>query len=165
MDVYEKSCPVFDMTSSAFCTPTPPQPFHAYVMGIPGIKICTASSPEAAYGITKSMIRDNGPGILFCPVKMMKGVKGRPDLGRCLPLNKAAVLHAASDEAVSGDRVRLSIPPYPSTPPYSEPTAVLAGLDSTHFWVGRTKNHRVCIRKPFMKLHFSHEVHNFGGRS
>lgn len=36
------------------------QPFHAYVMGIPGLKICTASSPEAAYGITKSMIRDNG---------------------------------------------------------------------------------------------------------
>ncbi|CAM9197583.1 unnamed protein product [Ascophyllum nodosum] len=80
------------------------QPFHAYVMGIPGIKICTASSPEAAYGITKSMIRDNGPGILFCPVKMMKGVKGAPELGRCLPLNKAAVLHAASDEAVSEGR-------------------------------------------------------------
>lgn len=36
------------------------QPFHAYVMGIPGLKICTAASPDAAYGITKSMIRDNG---------------------------------------------------------------------------------------------------------
>eukprot|EP00904_Undaria_pinnatifida_P006268 jgi/Undpi1/2771/HiC_scaffold_14.g06148.m1 len=77
------------------------QPFHAYVMGIPGIKICTAASPEAAYGITKSMIRDNGPGILFCPVKMMKGVKSGVELGKCLPLNKAAVLHAASEEAVS----------------------------------------------------------------
>lgn len=70
-------------------------------MGIPGLKICTAASPEAAYGITKSMIRDNGPGILFCPVKMMKGVKGELELGRCLPLNKAAVLHAASEESVA----------------------------------------------------------------
>ncbi|CBN78566.1 pyruvate dehydrogenase [Ectocarpus siliculosus] len=77
------------------------QPFHAYVMGIPGLKICTAASPEAAYGITKSMIRDNGPGILFCPVKMMKGVKGELELGKCLPMNKAAVLHAASEDAVA----------------------------------------------------------------
>lgn len=81
------------------------QPFHAYVMGIPGLKICTAASPEAAYGITKSMIRDNGPGILFCPVKMMKGVKGELELGKCLPLNKAAVLHAASEESVASGKV------------------------------------------------------------
>ena len=25
------------------------QPFHAYVMGIPGLKICTAATPEGAY--------------------------------------------------------------------------------------------------------------------
>lgn len=78
-------------------------------MGIPGLKICTAASPEAAYGITKSMIRDNGPGILFCPVKMMKGVKGSLDLGRCLPLNKAAVLHAASEEAVAKGKVGVGV--------------------------------------------------------
>eukprot|EP00986_Skeletonema_menzelii_P009935 scaffold4643_cov174-Skeletonema_menzelii.AAC.7 len=30
------------------------QPLHAYIMGVPGLKIATASSPEAAYGITKS---------------------------------------------------------------------------------------------------------------
>merc|ERR1712151_336799 len=76
------------------------QPFHAYVMGIPGLKICTASSPDAAYGITKSMIRDNGPCFLFAPVKMMKESKGTLDLGKCMPLNKAALLHKASDAAV-----------------------------------------------------------------
>ena len=38
------------------------QPFHAYIMGIPGLKICTAARAEAAYGLAKSMIRDNGPG-------------------------------------------------------------------------------------------------------
>merc|ERR1711939_125303 len=51
------------------------RPLHAYVMGIPGLKICTAASPDAAYGLTKSMIRDNGPGMLFLPVKQMKSVK------------------------------------------------------------------------------------------
>mmetsp|Transcript_18197 Transcript_18197/g.28117 ORF Transcript_18197/g.28117 Transcript_18197/m.28117 type:complete len:817 (-) Transcript_18197:98-2548(-) len=76
------------------------QPFHAYVMGIPGLKICTAASPEAAYGITKSMIRDNGPCFLFAPVKMMKEAKGPVDLGKCAPLNKAALLHEASQESV-----------------------------------------------------------------
>jgi len=77
------------------------QPFHAYVMGIPGLKICTAASPDAAYGITKSMIRDNGPGILFLPVKMMKETKGRIDVGKCSPMNKAILLHKASDASIS----------------------------------------------------------------
>lgn len=76
------------------------QPLHAYVMGIPGLKICTAASPDAAYGITKSMIRDNGPCFLFCPVKMMKESKGKVDLDKCMPLNKAALLHEASKAAV-----------------------------------------------------------------
>jgi len=77
------------------------QPFHAYVMGIPGLKIATAASPAAAYGITKSMIRDNGPCFLFAPVKMMKEAKGPIDLGRCMPLNKSAVLHKAPDAVCS----------------------------------------------------------------
>lgn len=76
------------------------QPFHAYVMGIPGLKIQTAASPAAAYGLTKSAIRDNGPCFIFAPVKMMKDTKGTVDLDRCLPLNKAALLHKASDESV-----------------------------------------------------------------
>lgn len=80
------------------------QPFHAYVMGIPGLKIGTAASPEAAYGLTKSMIRDNGPCFLFAPVKMMKESKGHVDLGKCMPLNKAAVLHEASEEAVKAGK-------------------------------------------------------------
>lgn len=80
------------------------QPYHAYVMGIPGLKICTVASPSAAYGITKSLIRDNGPGILFLPVKMMKETKAFVELDKCLPLNKAAVLHAASEEAVKAGK-------------------------------------------------------------
>merc|ERR1740139_640331 len=62
------------------------QPFHAYVMGIPGLKICTAATTDAAYGLTKSMIRDKGPF----------------DQGKCMPLNKAALLNEASSESVAG---------------------------------------------------------------
>merc|ERR1719261_1296033 len=80
------------------------QPLHAYVMGIPGLKIATASSPDAAYGLTKSMIRDDGPGILFTPVKTMKEAKGYVPLDHCLPLNKAHVIHTASDEAVKAGK-------------------------------------------------------------
>ena len=80
------------------------QPFHAYVMGIPGLKICTAASPSAAYGLTKSMIRDNGPGILFLPVKMMKDAKSALTLGTCAPLNKAVVLHSASEASIKAGK-------------------------------------------------------------
>ena len=80
------------------------QPLHAYVMGIPGLKICTAASPDAAYGLAKSMIRDNGPGILFLPVKMMKESKGKIDVGKCHPLNKCTLLHKASDSSVAAGK-------------------------------------------------------------
>lgn len=80
------------------------QPLHAYVMGIPGLKICTASTPENAYGLTKSMIRDNGPGMLFLPVKMMKEAKSSVALGQCLPLNKAALINTASDASVKAGK-------------------------------------------------------------
>merc|ERR1719421_2834634 len=80
------------------------QPLHAYVMGIPGLKIGTAASPAAAYGITKSMIRDNGPGMIFAPVKMMKATKGHADLGKCLPLNKDALLNEASEASVAAHK-------------------------------------------------------------
>jgi len=80
------------------------QPLHAYVMGIPGLKICTAASPEAAYGLAKAMIRDDGPGILFTPVKTMKEAKGFVPLDVCLPLNKGKLLHAASEASVKAGK-------------------------------------------------------------
>merc|ERR1719506_1069202 len=84
------------------------QPFHAYVMGIPGLKICTAASPDAAYGLCKAMIRDDGPGILFTPVKLMKDAKVPCDVGTCMPLNKAALVYAADPAAVAnGDAVTV----------------------------------------------------------
>jgi len=75
------------------------QPFHAYIMGVPGLKIATAATPDAAYGITKSMIRDDGPCFLVFPVKLMKETKGTVHLGKCMPL-KSALIHKASDKSV-----------------------------------------------------------------
>jgi pyruvate/2-oxoglutarate/acetoin dehydrogenase E1 component len=43
-------------------------------------------------------------GILFLPVKMMKESKGKVDLDVCLPLNKAKLIHTASDESVTKGR-------------------------------------------------------------
>ncbi len=80
------------------------QPFHAYIMGIPGLKICTAASPDAAYSLTKSMIRDDGVGMLFFPVKQMKAVLGSISPGKCDPLNKCALLHEASSESVKNGK-------------------------------------------------------------
>jgi pyruvate/2-oxoglutarate/acetoin dehydrogenase E1 component len=47
------------------------------------------------------MIRDNGPCFLFAPVNMMKDSNGTVDLSKCLPLNKAALVHKASGKAVT----------------------------------------------------------------
>ena len=80
------------------------QPLHAYVMGIPGLKICTAASPEAAYGLAKAMIRDDGPGILFTPVKTMKEAKGPVNLDVCARLDKCVVLHSASEASVKAGK-------------------------------------------------------------
>ena len=76
------------------------QPFHAYIMGIPGLKICSASKPQEAYGLAKSMIRDNGPGVLLLPVKLMK-TRGPLEVDTFLPLHKATLQHRASDDAVA----------------------------------------------------------------
>lgn len=79
------------------------QPFHAYIMGIPGLKICTASKPQEAYGLAKSMIRDNGPGVLLLPVKLMK-TKGPLTVDNFLPLHKATLQHVASDESIANGK-------------------------------------------------------------
>jgi pyruvate/2-oxoglutarate/acetoin dehydrogenase E1 component len=69
-------------------------------MGIPRLKVGTAASPDAAYGLTKPMIRDNGPCSLFATVKMMKEATGTLNLDECMPLDKAVVFHHASPQAI-----------------------------------------------------------------
>eukprot|EP00854_Cymbomonas_tetramitiformis_P009243 gene9243-10950_t len=79
-------------------------PFHALVMAIPGLKILTASLPDTAYSLTKSMLRDDGPCILFVPEEQMKHTSRAVKVGKCLPLNKCRVLHTASPESVAAGR-------------------------------------------------------------
>jgi pyruvate/2-oxoglutarate/acetoin dehydrogenase E1 component len=42
--------------------------------------------------------------MLFLPVKMMKSSKGPIEVGKCLPLNKAEVLHSASEDSVKAGK-------------------------------------------------------------
>lgn len=79
------------------------QPFHAYIMGIPGLKICSASKPNEAYGLAKSMIRDNGPGVLLLPVKMMKS-RGPCNPNQFLPLHKSTQHNTASEASVKANK-------------------------------------------------------------
>ena len=53
--------------------------------------------------MAKSMIRDNGPGVLLLPVKMMKS-RGPVIPDSFLPLHKSTVHHLASDEAVKNEK-------------------------------------------------------------
>jgi pyruvate/2-oxoglutarate/acetoin dehydrogenase E1 component len=46
------------------------------------------------------MIRDNGPGVLLLPVKLMK-TRGPLEVDTFLPLHKATLQHRASDDAVA----------------------------------------------------------------
>ena len=52
----------------------------------------------------KAMIRDDGPGMLFTPVKLMKDEKVPVDVGTCLSLNKAHLMSKASDASVSSSK-------------------------------------------------------------
>ena len=79
------------------------QPLHAYIMGFAGLKIVSAASPDAAYGLVKSAIRDNGPCVVLLPVKMMK-VKGECDLDVFYPLHKARYLLRAPDAALAAGK-------------------------------------------------------------
>jgi pyruvate/2-oxoglutarate/acetoin dehydrogenase E1 component len=50
------------------------------------------------------MIRDDGPGILFTPVKTMKEAKGPLKLDVCARLDKCVVLHSASEASVKAGK-------------------------------------------------------------
>merc|ERR1719261_1147859 len=67
------------------------------------------TAPNQALGAEHSQpFHAYGPGILFTPVKLMKDAKVPCDVGTCMPLNKAALIHAADPAAVAnGDAVTV----------------------------------------------------------
>jgi acetoin:2,6-dichlorophenolindophenol oxidoreductase subunit beta len=68
----------------------------SWLMGVPGLKIVTPSTPGSAKGLLKSAIRDPNP-VLFFEHKRLYSKKGPVNNGALVPLGVAAVLREGSD--------------------------------------------------------------------
>jgi pyruvate dehydrogenase E1 component beta subunit len=74
---------------------------ESWFIGLPGLKVATASSPGAAYGLLRAAIRAEDPVLLF-EHKALYGRRGEVTLGTrgILPVGKAAVLRSGTDVTV-----------------------------------------------------------------
>jgi pyruvate dehydrogenase E1 component beta subunit len=74
---------------------------ESWYMGLPGLKVATAGTPAAAYGVLRAAIRDDDP-VLFFEHKGLYGRKGPVTLGEAgvLPIGEAAILRRGSDISV-----------------------------------------------------------------
>jgi acetoin:2,6-dichlorophenolindophenol oxidoreductase subunit beta len=74
---------------------------ESWYMGLPGLKVATAGSPGAAYGVLRAAIRDDDP-VLFFEHRMLYGRKGPVNLGTdgILPVGKAGVVRSGTDVTV-----------------------------------------------------------------
>jgi acetoin:2,6-dichlorophenolindophenol oxidoreductase subunit beta len=76
---------------------------ESWYMGLPGLKVATASTPASAYGGLRAAIQDDDP-VLFFEHKGLYGRKGPVRLGDegILPIGKAGVLREGTDVTVVG---------------------------------------------------------------
>ena len=74
---------------------------ESWYMGLPGLRLATASTPASAYGLLRAAIRDDNP-VLFFEHKGLYGRKGPVERGEdaVLPIGRAGVLRAGSDLTV-----------------------------------------------------------------
>jgi pyruvate dehydrogenase E1 component beta subunit len=74
---------------------------ESWYIGLPGLKVATAATPAAAYGVLRAAIREDDP-VLFFEHKALYGRKGRVALGESgiLPVGKAEVLREGTDVTV-----------------------------------------------------------------
>ncbi len=74
---------------------------ESWYMGLPGLKVATAGTPESAYAVLRAAIRDNDP-VLFFEHKGLYGRKGAVRLGDdgVAEVGKAATLRAGTDVTV-----------------------------------------------------------------
>ena len=68
----------------------------SWLMGVPGLKIVTPSTPASAKGLLKSAIRDPNP-VLFFEHKRLYSKKGPVNDGALVPLGVAEVVREGSD--------------------------------------------------------------------
>jgi len=74
---------------------------ESWYIGLPGLKVATAGTPAAAYGVLRAAIRDDDP-VLFFEHKGLYGRKGPVQLGEAgvLPIGKAGILRPGNDVTV-----------------------------------------------------------------
>src|SRR6202035_1415525 len=74
---------------------------ESWYMGLPGLKVATAGSPGAAYGVLRAAIRDDDP-VLFFEHRALYGRKGPVTRGEddFLPLGRAAMCRSGTDLTV-----------------------------------------------------------------
>lgn len=74
---------------------------ESWFMGLPGLRVATASSPNSAYGLLRAAIRDNNPVIVH-EHKGLYGTKGVVNRGEVAEVGKAEVERTGSDVTIVG---------------------------------------------------------------
>jgi pyruvate/2-oxoglutarate/acetoin dehydrogenase E1 component len=72
---------------------------ESWYMGLPGLRVCAASSPGAAYELLRAAIRDPNP-VLFHEHKALYGRKGEVRRGAIAELGRAEVLRTGADVTI-----------------------------------------------------------------
>ena len=74
---------------------------ESWFMGLPGLRVCAASSPAAAYELLRASIRDNNP-VIFHEHKAMYTRKGSVRRGAVAKIGKAEVMRTGRDVTIVG---------------------------------------------------------------
>ncbi len=75
---------------------------EAFSTSIPGLRVLVPSSPQKAYGLLLSAIRDEDPVIFLEPISLYRGVKEVcADEGTLLPLDTAFMVHESPDAKIT----------------------------------------------------------------
>jgi pyruvate dehydrogenase E1 component beta subunit len=72
---------------------------ESWYMGLPGLRVVTASSPGAAYELLRCAIRDDNP-VIFHEHKALYGRKGPVRRDAIAPLGRAAILRGGVDVTI-----------------------------------------------------------------
>jgi 2-oxoisovalerate dehydrogenase E1 component beta subunit len=121
---------------------------EAMLAHIPGLRVVIASSPERAYGLLLSAIRDPDPVVFLEPTRLYRAARGNvDDNGEALPLDVAFVLRQGRDvtliswgamiketlaaaEELSGERIEAEVIDLATLKPYDTDT-LLASVAKT----------------------------------
>ena len=79
---------------------------ESWFMGLPGLRVVTASTPGSAYSLLRVAIRDNNP-VIFHEHKGLYGRKGLVSRGEIAEIGRAAVLREGGDLTIVATMLML----------------------------------------------------------